>query len=281
VSAWPWHGKLDRAGGIAEWPAMRATVSRVGEGPAVKGATLDVQLAERAEEASVVHSFTERTGSATIAFLVPTPLRENAKEFETGSQMTARHLKWAQEATNNQPISLKQFTFCTALWGHYDPDLARQAIATLKLLGVNIIGNYDPAMLREAGIRTYGTTWSYGPDATEAQKGWDRESESYKTDPARAKDLTHFVVGDEVQTLNFMGPRRREAQRLVPRLPPRQRRDRRRTSASRSTRSNTPRRRCTRSRSRATPTCRRASSCTTPRSSAIGTRRSACARRRT
>ena len=183
VSAWPWHGKLDRAGGIAEWPAMRATVSRVGEGPAVKGATLDVQLAERAEEASVVHSFTERTGSATIAFLVPTPLRENAKEFETGSQMTARHLKWAQEATNNQPISLKQFTFCTALWGHYDPDLARQAIATLKLLGVNIIGNYDSAMLREAGIRTYGTTWSYGPDATEAQKGWDRESESYKTTP--------------------------------------------------------------------------------------------------
>src|SRR5438045_257033 len=27
LSKWPWHGKLDRAGGIAEWPSVRITVA--------------------------------------------------------------------------------------------------------------------------------------------------------------------------------------------------------------------------------------------------------------
>jgi hypothetical protein len=61
-------------------------------------------------------------------------------------------------------VRLKHFTMLTALWGHYDPALARQAIETLKLLGVNVIGNYDAAALRDAGVRTYGVTWAYGPD---------------------------------------------------------------------------------------------------------------------
>jgi hypothetical protein len=211
ASAWPWHGKLTRAGGIAEWPAMRASVTRAGEGPPIKGCTLDVQLAERGEEAAVVHAFTEKTGSDTIAFLVPTPLRERAKEFETGSQMTARHLKWAEAASAGQPAQLKHFTFCTALWGHYDVDLMRQAVQTLKLLGVNVIGNADAGILRESGIRTYGTTWSYGPDPKAAQKMWDAEAASLKTamdtDDGRWRttQATHWVVGDEVQTLNFNG----------------------------------------------------------------------------
>src|SRR2546423_1720482 len=28
LSKWPWHGKLDRAGGIAEWPCARISVAR-------------------------------------------------------------------------------------------------------------------------------------------------------------------------------------------------------------------------------------------------------------
>ena len=122
ASAWPWHGKLNRVGGTAEWPSMKATLARVGEGPTINGCTLDVQLAERAEEAAVVHSFTEKTGSDTIVFLVPTPMREQAREFETGSQMTARHLAWAKEAAAGKPAAFKHFTFVTALWGHYDPE---------------------------------------------------------------------------------------------------------------------------------------------------------------
>lgn len=211
VSAWPWHGKLNRVGGIAEWPAMKLAVTPAIDANPVKGCTLEVQLAEQPEEKAVVHSFTEKSGSNTIAFLVPTPLREQAKEFETGSQMTARHLKWAKEAGGATPASLKHFTFVTALWGHYDPDLMRQAVKTLKLLGINVIGNGDSAILREMGVRTYGQTWSYAPDPEAAKQAWESEAKALK--PAmdteagrwRTTGATHWVVGDEVMTLDFRG----------------------------------------------------------------------------
>ncbi len=211
VSAWPWHGKLKRAGGVAEWPAMKLTLAPLGEGAAVKGAAFEVQLAERPEEPDVVHTFSEKTGSDTIAFLVPTPLREGAKEFETGSQMTARHLKWAKEATAGQPVALKQFTFVTALWGHYDPDLMKQEVEALKLLGINVIGNADAGVLRQMGVRTYGSTWAYGPDPDASKKAWEADANSLK--PAmttedgrwRTSNATHWVVGDEVQTVSFAG----------------------------------------------------------------------------
>ena len=214
---WPLHARHKRAGGVAEWPAMKLIVTRAGAGgdvakATVKGCAFEVQLADKADENAVVHAFTEKSESDTIAFLLPTPLREHAKEFETGSQMTARHLAWAKDASGGAPATLKHFTLLTALWGHYDPRLARQAIETLKLLGVNVIGNYDAETLRAAGVRTYGVTWSYGPDPAAAQKEWDRESAPMKvasTQSAagrwRTSEATHFVVGDEVQTLSFKG----------------------------------------------------------------------------
>src|SRR5687767_1908034 len=64
VSKWPWHGKMRRAGGVAEWPAMSAAVSRVGgDGKPIAGSTLEVQLADKADEGAVVHRFTEKSGS--------------------------------------------------------------------------------------------------------------------------------------------------------------------------------------------------------------------------
>ena len=56
----------------------------------------------------MVLSFTERSGSDTIGFLLPHPLREKKDEFETGSQMTARHLAWAREATGGETRTLKR-----------------------------------------------------------------------------------------------------------------------------------------------------------------------------
>ena len=203
ASKWPLHGRLDRAGGIAEWPTMTAAVSRLDEKGAatpLKGATIDAQLADGQGEGSVVHAFTEKTESNTIAFLLPTPLRDQAREFETGSQMTARHLAWAKSASGGEPAKLKHFTLCTSLWGHYDPALMRQAIETLRQLGFNIVGNADQKTLRDAGMRTYGMTWSYGPDPAAAEKMWKTESASVKTE-----QFSHYVVGDEVQTLNFNG----------------------------------------------------------------------------
>lgn len=211
ASTWPLHGRLDRSGGVAEWPAMRVTVAQKGAPSAIHGCSLKVELADAPSAQGVVRSFTETSESDTIAFLLPTPLREHAAEFETGSQMTARHLKWAREATGNEPVRLKQFTFITALWGHYDPALARQAIETLKLLGFNIIGNYDAAELHRAGVRTYATSWNYGPSPKEMDEAWARQAAAMhapqNASPASAPDAapqpTHYVVCDEIQTLDF------------------------------------------------------------------------------
>lgn len=209
---WPLHGRLDRSGGVAEWPAMRVTVARKGKGGAIHGCSLKVQLADAPSEQGVVHSFTENSESDTIAFLLPTPLREHAAEFETGSQMAARQLKWAREATGDRTVRLQQFTFITSLWGHYDPALARQAIETLKLLGFNIIGGYDAAELTRAGVRTYATIWNYGPSPKAEDEAWARHaaalSAAQKRAAAEGEATTrpaHYVIGDEVQTLDFRG----------------------------------------------------------------------------
>jgi hypothetical protein len=212
LSKWPWDARLNRAGGIAEWPSMTVTLSRVGGTTPLKGCSLAVQLADKPTDEAVVHKFTEVTESDTIAFLVPTPLREHANEFETGSQMTARHLAWAAEATAGQPISLKDFTFITALWGHYDPALARKEVDGLKSLGFNIVGNYDALALKKAGLRTYNTIWLYDPDPAGSDKTWAAYTTgtlkaALQTEAGRhaTKDAAHFVIGDEVQTMDFRG----------------------------------------------------------------------------
>lgn len=203
VSKWPLHGRLDRSGGIAEWPAMRVTVSMKDQRKPIQGCRLSVELADAPSEKAVVHSFSESSESDTIAFLLPTPLRQNAGEFETGSQMTARHLAWAKAATGGKPVRLHSFTFVTALWGHYDPNLARQEIETLKLLGFNIIGGYDAQLLQKDGIRTYATTWNYDPSTRAMDEAWAKTIGGRKAVSAETNRPAHYVLSDEVQTLDF------------------------------------------------------------------------------
>ena len=151
VSKWPWHGKVDREGGIAEWPSMTIHVQRTEPDGAKGGRAIEVELADAPAEGRVVHHFTEKSESNAIGFLVPHPLREHAREFETGSQMAARHLAWARQATGGAAIHLRQFTFCTSLWGPYDPALARREIDALRQLGFNVIGGTDPELIARAG----------------------------------------------------------------------------------------------------------------------------------
>ena len=71
----------------------------------------------------MIISFAEASGSDTIGFLLPNPLREHANEFETGSQMTARQLAWARGIAGNTAVALDSFDICTTLWSHCDPAL--------------------------------------------------------------------------------------------------------------------------------------------------------------
>jgi hypothetical protein len=210
LSKYPFHGKMKRSGGIAEYSSIKLSVMALPAMELVKGCAFSVQLADQPNERSVVISFTEKSESNTIAFLAPTPLRENAKDFETGSQMAARHARWAKEATGGQPISLKKFDIISQLWGHYDPNLERQEALTLQSLGFNVLGNLNSSVARKIGMRTYGFTGIYYSDPDAAATEWKTIAEPYIASQRPTEDgqwkystMPHFVISDEVSAVDF------------------------------------------------------------------------------
>jgi hypothetical protein len=216
LTTWPLHKRYDRSGGVAEWPAMSLTVSALdakeppGPKPAPAGCALAVEIADRPDPAAIVISFTEKSESSTICFLLPHPLRQKKGEFETGSQMTARHLAWAAEATGGRPVTLRKFALCTSVWGHYDPGLARQAAATLKMLGFNVLGGVPTSVLRDAAMQTYGSTWLYGPDPETISREWKKYADgplagALKNDDGRwtYANMHHYVISDEISVVDF------------------------------------------------------------------------------
>lgn len=207
LTNYPWHKRLNRAGGIAEFPSIKLTAAPVNSTTPINLYTFNVQLADAPDEKNVLVSFTENSETNSIGFLAPYPLRENVKEFETGSQMAARHFKWAKEATGGKSIHLKKFDMITQFWGQYDTALERQDIATLKLLGFNVIGNINPSVGRENAMRTYATTWLYEPDPDSVTKGWkatvdglDLTSENGKW---KYQTMPHWVISDEVSAVGI------------------------------------------------------------------------------
>jgi hypothetical protein len=210
LTKWPLHKRLDREGGVAEWPTLKLTVAREGPGEKITGCRLDVELADRPEAERVAIRFSESSGSATIAFLVPHPLAEKKAEFETGSQMTARHLAWAKEVTGGKARGLKQFELLTSVWGHYDPALAAQATETLKLLGFNVMAGVPTEVLRRYGMKTYAATWHLVADPQASAEAWQKGdgaqvAKSLATEDGRwtYENMAHYVIADEIQTMDF------------------------------------------------------------------------------
>jgi hypothetical protein len=201
LSNYPLHGRLDRSGGIAEFPSIRLSAARLDSGEPVKNCKFSVQLADKPDEKSVVVSFDELSESNTIVFLAPVPLRKNAKDFETGTQMTARHARWAKEATGGRPIRLKKFNIITSLWGHYDQNLAQREAATLQTLGFNVVGNVDLSILQKLGMKTAGHTWLYEPDPESVARQWKTFTPAEVEQ--QLKTNSHWTIADEVSVLDF------------------------------------------------------------------------------
>ncbi len=216
MTNWPLHKRLTRAGGVAEWPSGFIKVRRASDRELVKGCTIDLQISHAPQEPADI-SATESGGEDTVWFLIPRPLPEKAREFETGSQMAARHLQWAREAVGGSPITLRQFDICTTLWNEPDPILAAQEIQALKLLGFNTVNNAPTAVLREAGVNVLGKTWNYVDDPDDAAARWRRarEKRAERGEDAAWEDahMRHLVINDEVKTLTLkkVEPGRRDA----------------------------------------------------------------------
>ena len=123
--------------------------------------------------------------------------------------MAARHHAWAVAATGGKPIVLEKFGMITSIWAHYDPGLGRQEADTLRQLGFNVSGGVDAGILREEGMRPYGGSFLYETDPAEADKQWNalktsmEQSKRADDDAWRLRSMSHWVVSDEVSTLDF------------------------------------------------------------------------------
>lgn len=208
MTNYPWHEKLNRAGGIAEFPSIRLAANLEDSITPVNNCTFAVQLADAPDEKNVLVSFTENSESNTIIFLAPYPLREHFKEFETGSQMTTRHFQWAKETIGEKSPVLKKFDIITQFWGTVDPGLERQNIETLKLLGFNVIGNINPKLARPAGMRTYGYSPLYAPEPEFVEQAWKSTVTTFDLNSEDGKwkyqTMAHWVIWDEVSGVDII-----------------------------------------------------------------------------
>ena len=200
------HGRTGRVADAQAGRPRRPAVANSND------CSFDVQLADAPSEDKVVISFSESSEAETICFLIPHPLRKHADEFETGSQMTARHLAWAREAAGSEPHDLKRFDVCTSFSTHYDPGLARKGLEALKLLGFNVVNGAEIPVLREAGVRVLGKTWTFKTDPDEAAREWKEHADGdlardLATEDGRWKyaNMAHFVICDEVMAVGFGG----------------------------------------------------------------------------
>lgn len=209
LSKWDWHGKVFRSGGIAEYPSISLTVADTATGRRVEGCKFEVQLADSPADEGVVITFSEQSGSDTINFLAPYPLRKNAGEFETATQMIQRQTQWAKEAVGEKPIKLEKFDIISNLWNMNNPSLEEKSVSLLHSLGFNVINNVKPPLLQKYGIKTYEKLWLYQPDPETVLAGWEKTVSSLQKSSASAEDgetldkIAFWEISDEVSVLNF------------------------------------------------------------------------------
>ena len=127
------HGRLNRAGGVAELPNVWARFITGGAAPERKAV---IELATAPNEGSVVKRHEETFVGEEISFLVSPTLEADRESLETISQMEARHLAWAREATGGVRVSPKDLIVQTSFW-RATPAGAQ----VLSLLGFNVVGN--------------------------------------------------------------------------------------------------------------------------------------------
>ncbi len=208
LSGWKWHGKMRRAGGIAEFPSLKLSVSHSDTGKPVDGCEFEVQLAESPSEVQI--SFFEKGSTNSIVFLAPYPLKENKREFETGRQMAARQALWAKEAIGDSPINLEKFEIITALYSLYDPLIIDQNVSSLKSMGFNVISGIDYKVASKYGLKTVGKSWIYNADPDIATEQWNSVlrnsiSKELESDEGREQynSMAYFELSDEISGLDL------------------------------------------------------------------------------
>jgi len=162
------HGRLRRAGGVAELPNV--TVDFLAETPDDKRKVV-IEIATAPNDRAVVKTLRESyTGSLTSFLICPDPARD-AADLETAGQMTARRLAWARQAAGGKRRSPKRHIIQTSFWSPQRRELNLKEARVLWLLGFNVVGNQTPAVRDAFAFRRPGHTHGVrlGPGATRRQ----------------------------------------------------------------------------------------------------------------
>ncbi len=210
LSAWNWHSKHKRSGGVAEYPAvMLRAYDKVKRAPA-DGCEFEVELADSPNRSGVVKTFTEKSAADSIVFMVPFPLRENISEFETGTQIVERHAAWAKAATGGKPVNVKRFEIATNMVLDQHPDLEMIEAGTLKSLGFNAIGGVRTNVIRQHGTKSFSSDWSLFPDPLELEESWNKHygprfAKELETEEGRFKyaNFAYIAISDEIRAVDF------------------------------------------------------------------------------
>jgi hypothetical protein len=131
------HGKLNRAGGIAEFPNV--TAQFITEPESAKR-DVDIELATAPDAEHIIKRWHEVFTGDLTSFLVSPHLAKDAHELETASEMTARRLRWAEQATGGVRHAPKDLLIQTSFWSPQRPELNLQEARVLWLLGFNVVG---------------------------------------------------------------------------------------------------------------------------------------------
>ena len=168
------HGRLMRAGGVAEFPNVTAdfitdpAADRSARAAPAERRRVVIEIATAPTEKDVVKRFEETyTGSLTSFLVSPDPKRD-ADHLETASQMTARRLRWAREATGGKRVAPKRLIVQTSFWSPQRAELNLEEAEVLRLLGFNVVGNQPPEVRERFDFHPPGHTHrvTFGPGAT-------------------------------------------------------------------------------------------------------------------
>jgi hypothetical protein len=130
------HGRLNLAGGIAEFPNV---IVRAVTEPESARRNIDIELATAPAEDKIVKRWNENFEGDTTSFLVSPNLAADASQLETATEMTERRLRWAMDATDGERHGPKGLLLQTTFWGTQRKELHLKEVKILSLLGFNVV----------------------------------------------------------------------------------------------------------------------------------------------
>lgn len=192
------HGRLNRAGGVAEFPNITAEFITDTKSENKK---IIIELSTTNDEKNIVKRFEESFTGSLTSFLVSPDLKKDAASLESASQMTQRRLSWALEATNGKRHSPEKLIIQTSFWAPQRSELNLKEAEVLWLLGFNTIGNQMKEVKEKYNFKSPGHIWAnFGPEVTkeEIETQIKKLAETYKKTGYRVDKGSVFNFSDEV-----------------------------------------------------------------------------------